>query len=241
MFEEPRVSFRIEIEKTNLPLHGSNESPLCRSTVKNWIRETRISAGTNTAETVVNRCKHYNGTRGTMASFAETESEVPDPTEFDPDGCEIDAAPELPSAFSAVLAQHGVTNTLVLTRERAAAVGHERPHSRLVPVHSNAEGTATVPVHDACAAECTGFPCKCQPAWRTPVPTTERLPPTESAIDRCHVPVALSGERTRFLLLFRPDTRGNAVKGTAILSTNNARCRFPAITDSQAGRRPISR
>ncbi|MFC4986855.1 MarR family transcriptional regulator [Saliphagus infecundisoli] len=61
-----------------------------------------------------------------MPEFEDRGSSIPDPNEFDP----TDAADDIPldfrSAFSETLSQHGFPDTLVLARERADDVFHER-------------------------------------------------------------------------------------------------------------------
>lgn len=50
----------------------------------------------------------------------------PDPDDFDPDESDIDSRLELRSALSETLATHGYPDTLVLARERADVLFHDR-------------------------------------------------------------------------------------------------------------------
>lgn len=61
-----------------------------------------------------------------MPEFEETDSAIPDPNEFDADEADVESRLELRSAFSETLARHGFHDTLVLARERAGDVFHER-------------------------------------------------------------------------------------------------------------------
>ena len=61
-----------------------------------------------------------------MVEFENSPPKTPDPAEFDADDAETDAELELRAAFSEVLAEHGFADTLVLGRERADAVFHDR-------------------------------------------------------------------------------------------------------------------
>ena len=61
-----------------------------------------------------------------MPEFEETDTSIPDPNEFDAEEADIEDRLELRSAFSETLAQHGFHDTLVLARERAGDVFHER-------------------------------------------------------------------------------------------------------------------
>jgi predicted transcriptional regulator len=61
-----------------------------------------------------------------MSEFEDRPSSAPDPNEFDPDGADIDERLEFRAAFAETLTQHGYPDTLVLTRERADDVFHER-------------------------------------------------------------------------------------------------------------------
>lgn len=54
------------------------------------------------------------------------ESAIPDPNEFDPEDTDVGDRLALRSAFSEALTQHGFPDTLVLARERAEDVFHER-------------------------------------------------------------------------------------------------------------------
>jgi len=60
-----------------------------------------------------------------MSNFEPTTS-LPDPNEFDSQDADIDPELEFRSAFSEALSQHGFPDTLVLSRERADVVFHDR-------------------------------------------------------------------------------------------------------------------
>lgn len=55
-----------------------------------------------------------------------TDPSSPDPTSFDPDDADIDEDLQLRSAFSEALATEGFHDILVLSRERADDIFHER-------------------------------------------------------------------------------------------------------------------
>lgn len=61
-----------------------------------------------------------------MPESGEQGSPIPDPNEFDGEEDEVDARVAVRSAFSETLAQHGFSDTLVLARERAEDVFHDR-------------------------------------------------------------------------------------------------------------------
>ena len=61
-----------------------------------------------------------------MPTFDDRNTPVPDPDEFDPDEATIDSEIEFRSSFAAALTQHGFLDTLVLARERAPELFHER-------------------------------------------------------------------------------------------------------------------
>ena len=61
-----------------------------------------------------------------MPKFENIGSSIPDPNEFNPEEAQIDSRLELRNAFSEALTQHGFEDTLVLARERAADIFHER-------------------------------------------------------------------------------------------------------------------
>ena len=61
-----------------------------------------------------------------MTEPENSSPKTPDPTEFDTDDTETDAELERRAAFSEALAEHGFADTLVLSRERADAVFHDR-------------------------------------------------------------------------------------------------------------------
>lgn len=61
-----------------------------------------------------------------MAEYDEAAPALPETDEFDPEGSDIDERLALRSAFSEALAQHGFPDTLVLGRDRAADLFHER-------------------------------------------------------------------------------------------------------------------
>lgn len=59
-----------------------------------------------------------------MPDFAN--SSIPDPNEFDPEAADLDPRLEFRATFSEALTQHGFPDTLVLARERAGDIFHER-------------------------------------------------------------------------------------------------------------------
>jgi DNA-binding transcriptional ArsR family regulator len=61
-----------------------------------------------------------------MNELDESPPETPNPAEFDPENADRDAKLESRAAFSEVLAEHGFADTLVLGRERADAIFHDR-------------------------------------------------------------------------------------------------------------------
>lgn len=61
-----------------------------------------------------------------MSELEESPPETPNPDEFDPEDADGNTKIELRAAFSEVLAEHGFADTLVLGRERADAVFHDR-------------------------------------------------------------------------------------------------------------------
>lgn len=61
-----------------------------------------------------------------MPEPEELDSAIADPEEFDPQDADVDETLALRSAFSEVLTRHGFPDTLVLARERAGDVFHER-------------------------------------------------------------------------------------------------------------------
>lgn len=61
-----------------------------------------------------------------MSEFKEPPASVPDPNDFESGEADIDERLELRAAFSETLTQHGFPDTLVLTRERAEDVFHDR-------------------------------------------------------------------------------------------------------------------
>lgn len=61
-----------------------------------------------------------------MSDPGQTDSAIPDSNGFTPKDADIDEPLALRAAFSEVLAQHGFPDTLILARERAADVFHER-------------------------------------------------------------------------------------------------------------------
>lgn len=61
-----------------------------------------------------------------MTELEESPPETPDPAEFDSENATIDSTVEFRAAFSKALAEHGFADTLVLGRERADAVFHDR-------------------------------------------------------------------------------------------------------------------
>lgn len=61
-----------------------------------------------------------------MPEFKEPPASVPDPNDFESDEADVDERLELRAAFSETLTQHGFPDTLVLARERAEDVFHDR-------------------------------------------------------------------------------------------------------------------
>jgi predicted transcriptional regulator len=61
-----------------------------------------------------------------MHEFEEPPASVPDPNDFESEEADVDERLELRAAFSETLTQHGFPDTLVLTRERAENVFHDR-------------------------------------------------------------------------------------------------------------------
>lgn len=61
-----------------------------------------------------------------MPEFEDADSTIPDPNEFSAEDTDIGSRLELRSAFFETLAQLGFHDTLVLARERAGDVFHER-------------------------------------------------------------------------------------------------------------------
>ncbi|WP_210423470.1 HVO_A0114 family putative DNA-binding protein [Halorussus marinus] len=61
-----------------------------------------------------------------MPEFEDPPASVPDPNDFESEDVDIDERLELRAAFSETLTQHGFPDTLVLTRERAEDIFHDR-------------------------------------------------------------------------------------------------------------------
>ena len=61
-----------------------------------------------------------------MPEFEERESSIPDPNAFDPDDADVPDGLERRNAFSEALTQNGFPDTLVLARDRAEDIFHER-------------------------------------------------------------------------------------------------------------------
>lgn len=61
-----------------------------------------------------------------MSEHEDRRSSIPDPNDFDVEGADVGPRVALRSSFSEALAQHGFTDTLVLARERAVEVFHDR-------------------------------------------------------------------------------------------------------------------
>lgn len=73
------------------------------------------------------RCNPNNGQEDRiMTEFEDRRSSIPDPNEFEPEETEVDSRLEFRSSFSEALTQHGFPDTLVLARERAEDVFHDR-------------------------------------------------------------------------------------------------------------------
>jgi DNA-binding transcriptional ArsR family regulator len=61
-----------------------------------------------------------------MPEFENQDSAIPDPNAFDPDDADIDDGLERRNAFSEALSQNGFPDTLVLARDRAEDIFHDR-------------------------------------------------------------------------------------------------------------------
>lgn len=61
-----------------------------------------------------------------MTELEDTPPETPNPAEFDFEDTDIDETVEFRAAFSKALAERGFADTLVLGRERADTVFHDR-------------------------------------------------------------------------------------------------------------------
>jgi predicted transcriptional regulator len=61
-----------------------------------------------------------------MPEFENPPASVPDPNDFESGEADIDERLKLRAAFSETLTQHGFPDTLVLARERAEDVFHDR-------------------------------------------------------------------------------------------------------------------
>lgn len=61
-----------------------------------------------------------------MPEFEDHPASVPDPNDFESEEADLDERLELRAAFSETLTQHGFPDTLVLARERAEDVFHDR-------------------------------------------------------------------------------------------------------------------
>lgn len=61
-----------------------------------------------------------------MPEFENTGSSIPDPNAFETEEANVDPRLDFRSTFSEALARHGFADTLVLARERAEDVFHER-------------------------------------------------------------------------------------------------------------------
>ena len=61
-----------------------------------------------------------------MSEFEEPPAPVSDPNEFESEEADLDDRLELRAAFSETLTQHGFPDTLVLARERAEDIFHDR-------------------------------------------------------------------------------------------------------------------
>lgn len=61
-----------------------------------------------------------------MSELEKAPPETPNPDEFDPENADGNGKIGLRAAFSEALAEHGFADTLVLGRERANAVFHDR-------------------------------------------------------------------------------------------------------------------
>ena len=61
-----------------------------------------------------------------MSELEESPTSIPDPNDFESEEADVDERLELRAAFSETLTQHGFPDTLVLARERAEDVFHDR-------------------------------------------------------------------------------------------------------------------
>jgi len=61
-----------------------------------------------------------------MSELEESPTSIPDPNDFKSEEADVDERLELRAAFSETLTQHGFPDTLVLARERAEDVFHDR-------------------------------------------------------------------------------------------------------------------
>lgn len=61
-----------------------------------------------------------------MPEFEDDNTSVPDPNAFNPDESDADSRLERRRVFAETLTQHGYPDTLVLSRDRAGAVFHDR-------------------------------------------------------------------------------------------------------------------
>lgn len=61
-----------------------------------------------------------------MSELEEPPASVPDPNNFESEEADVDERLELRAVFSETLTQHGFPDTLVLARERAEDVFHDR-------------------------------------------------------------------------------------------------------------------
>jgi len=61
-----------------------------------------------------------------MSELEEPPASIPDPNDFESEEADVDERLELRAAFSETLTQHGFPDTLVLARERAEDVFHDR-------------------------------------------------------------------------------------------------------------------
>jgi predicted transcriptional regulator len=61
-----------------------------------------------------------------MPEYEEPPTSVPDPDDFESEEADVDDRLERRAAFSETLTQHGYPDTLVLARERAEDVFHDR-------------------------------------------------------------------------------------------------------------------
>ncbi|WP_324666183.1 HVO_A0114 family putative DNA-binding protein [Haloarcula sediminis] len=76
-----------------------------------------------------------------MSEFEDPPASVPDPNDFESDEADVDDRLERRAAFSETLTQHGYPDTLVLARERAEDIFHDRRLDLLDYLKDNEPGS----------------------------------------------------------------------------------------------------